>query len=105
MTQINYILLIVISIVATLGDIGASSLHVTNSQPLALIAIWIVLFMSRSQMRTTMSWSADNFFPLAVGCALIYTCGNVISTPSMIWGLFLSFGAATFAAVQKMQEG
>ncbi len=104
MTGPNYVLLIVLALLAVLGDIGAIEMNFSvNMYSLPLIAVWIVLFTSR--LRTTMNWTTENFFPLAIGCALIYTSSNVIHNPALLPSVILTFGGATFFAAQKMQEG
>jgi len=103
MTGPNYFLLIILAILAVLGDIGAVEMNISfNVQSLPLIAIWVVLFTSR--LHTTMNWTADNFISLAVGCALIYTSSNVVHNPALIPSVILTFGGATIFASQKMQE-
>lgn len=104
MTGPNYVLLIILAVLAVTGDIGAVEMNIsTNVQALPLIAVWIVLFTSR--LGTTMTWAADSFFSLAVGCALIYASSNVIHNPALLPSVILTFGGATFFASQKMQEG
>lgn len=104
MTGANYVLLIILALLGILGDIGAVEMNISfNIQLLPLIAIWIVLFTSR--LRTTLNWTADNFFSLVVGCALIYTSSNVVHNPALLPSVILTFGGATFFASQKMQEG
>ena len=104
MTGPNYVLLIILALIAVLGDIGAIEMYFSvNMYSLPLIAIWIVLFTSR--LRTTMNWTTENFFPLAIGCALIYTSSNAVHNPALLPSVILTFGGATFFAAQKMQEG
>jgi hypothetical protein len=104
MTGSNYVLLIILAILAVTGDIGAVERNIpANIRALPLISIWIVLFTSR--LGTTMTWTADSFLSLAIGCALIYTSSNVIHNPALLPSVILTFGSATFFASQKMQEG
>ena len=54
MTGPNYVLLIVLALLAVLGDIGAIEMNFSvNMYSLPLIAVWIILFTSR--LRTTMN--------------------------------------------------